>query len=132
MPTRSARTKLCYVPEVDDALPPNRPAALITIPADAFGSKDALRAYLRGDRYTQVTPSQPTAPSTLGSALSASLVAAAGSDGAQLKAKKRSRAEARLEEEVEASPVPTYKPLRPVRSTRLGRPIKTYTKFHHN
>jgi len=124
--------KLSYVPEVEDALPDTRPAALIRIPTAAFASKDALRAYLRGDHYAPVTPSQPAAPTELGKALSAALTTAAGSDGAALKAKKRSRSEARFEEEVEASGAPTYKPILPIRTTRQGKPVRTQARFHHN
>lgn len=123
--------KLSYVPEVDDALPPTRPAALLRIPADAFGSKDALRAYLRGTHYAQVTPSQPATPTTLGKSLNAALVAAADSDGKPLKPMKRSRADHITQELTDASSVPTYKPLRPIRS-RNGKPVTTHAKFHHN
>jgi hypothetical protein len=114
--------RLSYVPEVDDALPPARPATLIRIPADAFKSKASLRAALRGDPNGQ----------TLGTALSSAAVAAAGSDGAPLKAKKRSRAEPVLDAIVEEVNLPQYKALRPIRTTRAGRPVKTYPKFHWN
>lgn len=114
--------RLSYVPEVDDALPPTRPAALIRVPKDAFKSKDDLRAFLR-DLPTQ---------QTLGQTLSAALVSAAGSDGAPLKPMKRSRAEPVLEAQVEEANLPQYKPLRPIRTTRAGKPVKTYAKFHWN
>lgn len=114
--------RLSYVPEVDDALPPSRPATLIRIPADAFASKAALRAALRGDPNEQ----------TLGTALSSAAVSAAGADGAPLKPYKRSRQEQAIEAIVEEVNLPQYKPLRPIRTTRAGRPVKTYPKFHWN
>ena len=113
-----------YVPEVEDTLPSTRPAALIRIPASAFSSKEALRTALRGaDDPSKVT---------LGNSLSAAAVEAAGSDGKALKPFKRSRAEPVLEAQVEERNLPQYKPLRPIRTTRAGRPVKTYPKFHWN
>lgn len=116
--------KLSYVPEVDDALPPSRPATLIRIPASAFRTKAELRAALRG--------ADDPSKATLGNTLSAAAVKAAGSDGMALKPFKRSRSDAKTQEITDASSVPTYKPLRPIRTTRAGRPVKTYVKFHHN
>jgi hypothetical protein len=116
--------KLSYVPEVDDALPPSRPATLIRIPASAFRTKAELRAALRG--------ADDPSKATLGNTLSAAAVKAAGSDGMALKPFKRSRAEPVLETQVEEANLPQYKPLRPIRTTRAGRPVKTYVKFHHN
>ena len=114
--------RLSYVPEVDDALPPSRPATLIRIPAAAFASKDALRAALRGDPNS----------SSLGPAISSAAVTAAGADGAPLKPYKRSRQEQAIEAIVEEVNLPQYKPLRPIRTTRAGKPIRTYPKFHWN
>jgi len=119
-----ARPRHTYVPEVEEALPPSRPATLIRIPASAFSSKAALRAALRG-------ADDPT-KATLGNSLSAAAVEAAGSDGKALKPFKRSRAEPVLEAQVEEANLPQYKPLRPIRTTRAGRPVKTYPKFHWN
>lgn len=113
-----------YVPEVADLLPPARPAALIRIPAEAFASKATLRAFLRAN---------PNADrSNLAAILSAALVAAAGSDGAQLKPKKRTRAEPVMQAQVEEANLPQYKPVAKIRTTRAGKPVKTYPKFHWN
>lgn len=113
-----------YVPEVADLLPPTRPAALIRIPAEAFKSKATLRAFLRAN---------PNADrSNLATILSAALVAAAGSDGAPLKAKKRTRTEGAMQRQVEEANLPQFKPVTKIRTTRAGKPVKTYPKFHWN
>lgn len=113
-----------YVPEVDDVLPPTRPAALIRIPPAAFKSKATLREFLRA---------HPNADrSNLATILSAALVTAAGSDGAPLKPKKRTRAESTINAQVEEANLPQYKPVAKIRTTRAGRPVKTYPKFHWN
>ena len=123
-----------YVPPVEEQLPPTRPAALLSIPKHAFGSKDALRAALRGTDYTPATPNQPKAQTKLGKTLTTSLTTAAGSDGAPLKPLKRSRSEQTIQAEVDASGVPVYKAVAPIyrepRGARAGRPVKTYPKFH--
>lgn len=113
-----------YAPPVEEALPPSRPATLIRIPPAAFASKATLRAFLRA---------HPNADrSNLGPILSAALVAAAGSDGAPLPPMKRSRAETTLNAQVEAANLPQYKPITKIRTTRAGKPVKTYPKFHWN
>lgn len=110
-----------YVPEVCDALPAARPAGLVRIPASAFASKATLRAFLRAN---------PNADrSNLATILSAALFAAAGSDGAPLKPKKRTRAEHVLRQQVDEANVPQFKPVGVIR-TQAGKPIKTYPKFH--
>lgn len=112
-----------YVPEVADLLPPTRPAALIRIPAEAFASKATLRAFLRAN---------PNADrSNLATILSAALVTAAGSDGAQLKPKKRTRTEGTMQAQVDEANVPQFKPITKRRNIN-GKPVKTYPKFHWN
>lgn len=114
--------KLSYVPEVDDLLPPTRPATLLRIPADAFKSKETLRAHLRG--------AAPHQTKTLGSALNAAAAAAAGSDGAPLKPYKRSRAEPIIDKIVEEVNLPQFKRPSPIYRHRNGKPVRTYKKFH--
>lgn len=114
--------KLSYVPEVEDALPASRPATLLRIPADAFKSKESLRAHLRG--------AAPHQTKTLGSALNAAAAAAAGSDGAPLKPYKRSRAEHTVDQIVEEVNLPQFKRPSPIYRHRNGKPVRTYKKFH--
>lgn len=116
-----------YVPEVADLLPPTRPAALIRIPAEAFASKATLRAFLRANPNADRSDR-----SNLATILSAALVTAAGSDGAQLKPKKRTRTEGTMQAQVEEANLPQYKPVAKIRTTRAGKPVKTYPKFHWN
>ena len=106
-----------YVPEVADLLPPTRPAALIRIPVEACKSKATLRANPNADR------------SNLATILSAALVTAAGSDGAPLKPKTRTRSESTLNAQVEEANLPQYKPVTKRRSIN-GKQVKTYPKFH--
>lgn len=110
-----------YVPE-----PTEPDAAMVRVfPREAFASKDALRAFLRGNPNGTVKGVRK-----LSVALSGALYAA--QPVSKHKKGKRCYTEAEMNAAVETSGTPTYKPAAGIiRYTPQGKKITTHRPHHH-
>ena len=110
-----------YVPE---PVEPD-PAMVRVFPREAFASKDALRAFLRGNPNGTVKGVRK-----LSVALSGALYAA--QPVSKHKKGKRCYTEAEMNNAVETSGTPTYKPAQTsLRYTPQGKKITTHRPHHH-
>ena len=121
-----------YVPE---PVEPD-PAMVRVFPREAFASKDALRAFLRGNpNGISANPSTPSLPAIrpLAVALSGALYAA--QSVSKHRKGKRCYSEAHMNAAVETSGTPTYKSAAPRRMHQrigtkgAGYDIETYSPF---
>ena len=126
MATTHRSRRPSYVPE-----PVEPDAAMVRVfPREAFASKDALRAFLRGNpNGTPQTINKP-APKAFAVALSGALYAA--QPVSKHKKGKRCYTEAEMNNAVETSGTPTYKPAAGItRYTPQGKKITTHRPHHH-